>query len=168
VAQFERSDDHTIVRLEDYENDLLRQLIEEMKVMLDAGISQDPVHKRLYPDAYQDEDAARSYRELIGDELKRGKLAAMKTMEASLDRLVEDQMSLTRDEAEAWLTALTDLRLAIGTRLEVTEEKMAAEIDPDDPEAPAISVLHWLGWMQESMLESMTAGNGERSVEEGS
>jgi hypothetical protein len=51
---------------------------------------------------------------------------------------------------------LTDLRLAIGTRLDVTEEKMSDDIDPDDPEAAALSVLHWLGWVQGTILEAIT------------
>jgi hypothetical protein len=53
-----------------------------------------------------------------------------------------------------WLRTINDIRLTIGTRLEVDETKMAAELDERDPEAPALAVLHWLGWLQESFLES--------------
>jgi hypothetical protein len=38
----------------------------------------------------------------------------------------------------------------------VTEEKMSGDIDPDDPEAAALSVLHWLGWVQGTILEAIT------------
>lgn len=162
MAHFEPADQGLIVQLEDYESDLLHQLVDEMKIMLEADIGEDPVHKRLYPQAYQDEDAARAYNELVGNELRSGKVAALKTLEDTLERDTAKGATLTVDETEAWLRALSDLRLAIGTRLEVTEEKMGAEVDVDDPEAPALSVLHWLGWMQESILESISTREGEQ------
>jgi hypothetical protein len=58
------------------------------------------------------------------------------------------------DALQAWLAALTDIRLAIGTRLEVDEEMMAADIDDSDPDARALAVLHWLGWIQEGILRT--------------
>ena len=51
---------------------------------------------------------------------------------------------------------LTDIRLALGTRFDVTQEKMSHELDPNDPEAPGMSVLHWLGWVQEMLIEIVT------------
>ena len=47
------------------------------------------------------------------------------------------------------------MRLALGVRLEVSEEDMGREPDPDDPNAPAFAVLHWLGWLQETMVEKL-------------
>ena len=49
---------------------------------------------------------------------------------------------------------LTDLRLAIGARLEVTEELMSADVGPEDERAPALVTLHWLGWLQEMLLKA--------------
>ena len=66
------------------------------------------------------------------------------------------ETSIPEDEVLAWLTGITDLRLAIGTRIDVTEEMMAADLDPKDPTAPALSVLHWLGWLQESILAEIS------------
>jgi hypothetical protein len=47
------------------------------------------------------------------------------------------------------------MRLAIGARLEVTEEKMNQAMDANGPDAPAWAVLHWLGWLQESILGTL-------------
>jgi hypothetical protein len=63
--------------------------------------------------------------------------------------------TLSPEEGEAWVRALTDMRLAIGTRLDVTEETMSTEPDPDDPSAAPLQILHWLGWLQESILDQM-------------
>jgi len=61
---------------------------------------------------------------------------------------------LTAEELDAWLRALTDLRLALGTRLEVTEETYEREIDPRDPEAYELSVFAYLSWLQEQAVEA--------------
>jgi len=134
---------------------LLRELLSEMKMLLEADLPQEDVTKRLFPDAYEDEAESRAYKDLVGDELRAAKLAALRTVSERLGRRGPLNASLPHEEVDAWLTLLTDLRLAIGTRLGVTEEKMDAEVDPDDPDARALSVLHWLGWVQGSMLEAL-------------
>jgi hypothetical protein len=87
--------------------------------------------------------------------LKGAKRRARAVVEEKLGRRGPVSTTLSSEEAEMWLTFLTDVRLAIGTRLEVTEELMGADIDPDDPDAAAVSVLHWLGWLQEMTLQEM-------------
>lgn len=66
------------------------------------------------------------------------------------------------EEIDSWLSVLTDLRLAIGTRLGVSEESMLEEIEPTHPDAPAYAVLHWLGWLQETFLDAVQEANKRR------
>ena len=61
-------------------------------------------------------------------------------------------MRLSRDQADAWLGALNDLRLVLGTRLEVTEDLDADDLAEDDPRLPGLEIYGWLGWLQESLL----------------
>ena len=61
---------------------------------------------------------------------------------------------LTAEELDAWLRALTDLRLALGTRLEVTEDTYDRDIDPRDPAAYELSVFAYLSWLQEQAVEA--------------
>jgi hypothetical protein len=144
------------LRLEDHEADLMRELTEEMKSLLEADIPRaDPVIGRLFPDAYEAAPDAQAYRELVEDDLKAAKRRARALVEAKLGPRGSVSTTLTSEEAEMWLTFLTDVRLAIGTRLEVTEEIMGTDIDPDDPDAAALTVLHWLGWLQEMTLQEM-------------
>lgn len=142
-----------VAHLDTDEARLLRELIREMRVLLEADIPLvDPVVARLFPDAYEDEEDAASYREMTGDQLREGKLQALSMVAAQVGERGPITTDVDADQVEAWLTLMTDMRLAIGTRLDITEEKMESDIDPGHPDGPALSVLHWLGWLQETML----------------
>ncbi len=143
------------MRLEAHERQLLGELVAEMRLLLEADIpASDAVMERLFPQAYEEEEDERAYRELIGNELHARKLAVLGTVDQALSSGAPE-IALHGDDLDSWLAWLTDVRLAIGTRVEITEEKMGAELDPSDPEAAALSVLHWLGWMQGSILEAI-------------
>ena len=154
MADFDRSPGRVTVRFDEQEKGLLGGLLAELETVLDQGPGSDPIRARLYPKAYQDEDEQKSYEELVGDQLQDQKLRIVREARSGL---LDDALILDEDSLQSWLIVLTDLRLAIGTRLEVTEEVMDRELDPDDPDAPALSVLHWLGWVQESLLRDLTA-----------
>ncbi len=151
MASFERSSSGAVLAsFEDEEASILRRLLDEMTMLLKSE-SDDPITHRLFPRAYESDDDQTAYAELIGDQLERTKLQTLEKVSASLPA-DEESVNLDPELLEAWLVVLTDIRVALGTRLEVTEEVMSAELDPDDPQAPALSVLHWLGWVQESLL----------------
>jgi hypothetical protein len=67
------------------------------------------------------------------------------------DRAGRPARAADREQADAWLGCLNDLRLVLGTRLDVTED---TDLDPaaDDPARQALHVYGWLGWLQESLL----------------
>jgi hypothetical protein len=147
------------VELEDWESHLLRELLGQMRDLLRAEDRKDPVIARLYPPAYDDAPDAEAYRELIGNDLKDAKLSALEDVAERIDGEPGPLAELIpEDEVDSWLRVFTDLRLAIGTRIDVTEEILDEDIDPKDPRAAALSELHWLGWMQESMLHALTGG----------
>jgi hypothetical protein len=64
-------------------------------------------------------------------------------------------VKLSVEQADAWLSALNDVRLALGTTLGVAED-MPDELPDDDPRAPHLGVYHWLTWMQESLVTALT------------
>ncbi len=163
MAGFEGAAETIRVRLEEHEVGLLKSLLTEMRTLLEADVRADPVNRRLFPDAYDSQEDADTYRDLVGDELRSGKLAAVQDMQRTLDTAGERVIELSRDDAAAWLPVLTDLRLAIGTRNDVTEEKMSEDVDPEDPQSAGILVLHWLGWLQESLLEVLTKMDAKES-----
>jgi hypothetical protein len=114
----------------------------------------DPALARLLPDAYGDDaDAASEFRRYTEGDLRAGKRAHATSVLSSLAPLAGrgGRLVLDGDQAAAWLGCLNDLRLVLGTRLEVTEETELGVRD-DDPRAQALQVYGWLGWLQESLL----------------
>jgi hypothetical protein len=113
----------------------------------------DPALARLLPDAYGDDDPAASadFRRYTDADLRAGKRAALRAVRDALP-VGGGKVRLSRDEADAWLGALNDLRLVLGTRLEVTEDLDADDLAEDDPRLPGLEIYGWLGWLQESLL----------------
>jgi hypothetical protein len=61
--------------------------------------------------------------------------------------------------AEVWLRSFTDLRLALATRLGVEEGDDAFwhSLPDEDPRAQAHDIYEWVGYLQETLVEAMTA-----------
>jgi hypothetical protein len=153
MADIRPSGADLLVSLEANEADVLRALLDELRDVIEEAEGVDrSVMERLFPKAYADEADAAAFAELVGDELRSQKRAAIETMRAQLGAQGPTEVTVTSSDKDTWLPVINDLRLAIGTKLDVDEDKMGRPLDPTDPEAPALSVMHWLGWMQESLL----------------
>jgi hypothetical protein len=112
----------------------------------------DPALARLLPDAYRDDDqAAGEFRRLTEGSLRRDKVGAADRLLAALPADGAGEVRLDHETTESWLSTINDVRLALGTRLEVTEEM--AEPDPEDPDAPAYVVYLWLTELQGVLIE---------------
>ena len=112
---------------------------------------------RLLPDGYRDDpEAAGEFRKYTESGLRSAKQQAAQEM---LDTLPEagGKVQLTHDQAQAWLKALNDVRLALGVRLGVTEEfeEQWGQLKPDDPQWTAFEVYAWLGAVQESLVQAL-------------
>jgi hypothetical protein len=132
------------------ERTLLAGLAGELRAQLD-GDTRDPSLRRLFPPGYEDEAQERAYRELAGDSLLDGRRAALELLAETVDR---DRLSA--EEADAWLRALNDMRLVLGTRLDVQEDTFASDLRPDDPNAPALAVYGYLSWVQEQLVAALS------------
>lgn len=118
----------------------------------DAGTPGDPALARLLPDAYRDDPgAAGEFRRLTESSLRRDKVSAADRLLATLPGEGPGEVRLDPELTETWLSTINDVRLALGTRLEVSEEM--AEPDPEDPDAPAYVVYLWLTELQGVLIE---------------
>ncbi len=120
----------------------------------------DPVRARLFPDGYRDDaEAASDFRRFTERDLRAGKAA---NAEAMLKSLPEGggTIVLDADGCAAWLGALNDARLALGTALEVDESTSfeLASLDAGDPRARRLLVYQWLGELQDSLLRALMRG----------
>ncbi len=149
---FERGDRGGVeLRLSRDERSLLAGLAAELRALLD-GAPGDPSLRRLFPPAYDDDDDERAYRDLMGGELLDGRRAALELIADTVDR---DR--LTAEEADTWLRALNDLRLVLGTRLDVQEDTFTTEPDLSDPRGHALAVYAYLSWIQEQLIEALSS-----------
>jgi Domain of unknown function (DUF2017) len=129
---------------------------------------EDPVLARLFPTAYSDdEEAAAEFRRFTEGTLRDGKAAGAATVideledaglpaELGEDKVVID-VELDRSTAEVWLKTLTDLRLALATRLDVQQDDMAywAALPDDDPRSQAHDIYEWIGVLQETLVDAL-------------
>ncbi len=61
------------------------------------------------------------------------------------------RVKLSREQAEAWLRSLNDVRLALGVRLGVTDDfdGLSEDVEADDPRFAYVQVYQWLAFLQE-------------------
>jgi hypothetical protein len=150
MPDFFPAPDGARIVLDRAETQLLEQLTRDFRQILHGGRVDrgDPIYDRLFPSAYENPKDEAAYRDLTGSDLAKHKSEALERVRSKLGRRGTD-VTLDAEEFESWIQCLTDLRLTIGTNLDVDEEKMAAE-----PDSPELSVLHWLGWLTEGLLEA--------------
>lgn len=135
------------LRFPEHERALLREIAGSIRRRLSAG-DDDPALRRLFPPAYADPEREQEYRELTRGQLASGRERALEILESTADR-----ESLSPEEADAWLRALNDARLVLGTGLDVQEDLDWDSLGPDDPRAPQYAIYGYLSWIQEQLVE---------------
>jgi hypothetical protein len=127
----------------------------ERALGIGAGLApSDPVLARLFPAAYADAGEASEFRRYTEATLRDGKRADAQTM---LDTARPGRSELTPEEAQAWLRAINDVRLALGIKLEVTEEvhDEIAAMSEEDPRYPAYVTYDWLTYLQDTLVRAL-------------
>jgi hypothetical protein len=184
VTRFRKRKKTVIVSFAEHEADILANLLRNLVELLYDGMppraseSSDPlaalldndgptsppedvVLQRLLPDAYNSDDqAAAEFRRFTERGLRDGKASDAKRVLAALEDAdaVEDGIVLEGDDQLAWLRALNDLRLAIGTRLDIKEEDDYSTWDKlpdDDPRRLTYDLYDWLGYLQSALLHNI-------------
>lgn len=206
MSTFQREDSETLtITFTSQEAHVLINLTEQLLELLGEGDGQshqvdpllhlvgisnadslpdDPVLRRLLPNAYTDEKAAGEFRRYTEHGLREKKKAHALTIYEAL--LPQDEewsgdtpldkgfltISFAATESMAWLGGLNDLRLALAVRLgigtdindktrtttesaEPIHQKYELMVD-SDPMKAVYSVYSWIGWLQQSLLEALT------------
>jgi Domain of unknown function (DUF2017) len=136
------------------QRDVLRDLPRQLRELLRGGDPVgDPALRRLYPTADRDDpDHAAEFERLTRDDLTEQRTAAIDAVERTIDA---DRLS--EDELVGWLAVLNDLRLVLGTRLEVTEEMTAEDFDARDARAPVYALYAYLSYLEEQIVEALAS-----------
>ncbi len=147
---------------------LLLDQLEQLLAAEEADVRSDAVLARLLPDGHrgdtaQDAALAADYRDLTESALRAGKCDDLATVRATLPP-DGGQVRLDAEQAGAWLRTTNDLRLALGTRLGVSEDE--SEFPPDgDPASETgqqMAVYHWLTAVQGSLVDALVAARAGR------
>ncbi len=143
-----------ILRIPPPERDVLTGLPQMLRTVLERDDRSDPVVKRLFPSAFlDDERSTAEFDSVVRDDLMAGRLAAIETMERTLQAV-----RLTEQELEAWLAAMNDLRLVLGVRLAVTEESTPEDFDDDEESGAAYALYAYLSYLEEDVVQALSSG----------
>ena len=137
------------VRLDEDERRLLSQLPTQLASLVEAQ-PDDPWLQRLFPTAYpKDPEREQEWRLLMSVDLHDRRRAQLATLAETAGATV-----LTEEELLGWAQALNDLRLYLGTRLEVTEETEADDF-ADEDDGQLFLLYTWLGILQEETIRAL-------------
>jgi hypothetical protein len=165
MTMFRRTGGECVARFTPQEAQVLRQCVAELAALLaDHPDPDDPAVERLFPDVYPEDPAeAAEFRRFTEADLKAAKLDSAKTV---LSDLLENggEIRLAEEQADVWLRALNDVRLALGIRLDVRDDTdLLAELDeavmrdPTSSRVRQLTMYQYLGVLQESLLEAIVA-----------
>jgi hypothetical protein len=117
-----------------------------------ASYQTDPALRRLLPDAYRDDAAAATeFRRFTAEGLAERKTGNARVVIDSLKEAVTaakaTRIVLDPAEAQAWIRAITDIRLSIGARLGIE-----ADDQPLPFGEPLVEIYQWLAFVQESLV----------------
>jgi hypothetical protein len=154
-----------VARLDPAEAGVVGLLLDQLDQLLAADaddVAGDPVMARLLPDGHRgDPELAADYRELTESSLRSGKTDDLAIVRATLPD-GGGEVRLDRDQAGAWLRTSNDLRLALGTRLDITEDTEPPE-DVVGEQDQQLAVYYWLTALQGSLVDALADGRVGRS-----
>lgn len=137
-----------IINLPDDERELLAALPGQLREMLLSGDATGL--RRLFPAAYHlDAEKDAEFHELM-----RSELVASKVSRAQILEETANAKTLTEAELMSWMGAVNDLRLVLGTQLDVGEED--GDPDPEHPLAAHYGLYHYLGFLLENIVRALS------------
>lgn len=143
------------LRLTPDERTILRGLPEQLRTLIEnEDPTSDPAMARLYPPAYENDPIRNlEFERMAGDDLTSQRLSSIDAMEGSIDADL-----LSEEQLLSWLGVLNDLRLVLGTRLEITEETTEDDFAAGDPRASTFALYGYLTWLVDAIVRALDPG----------
>jgi hypothetical protein len=160
---FTRRGSGCVARLDAVEAEVLRDVLSQVMELVGDDLDRtDPVVARMFPDFYPlDPDMSGELHRYTDDDLRSAKLEQAGAVLGALPR-GGGTVRLDDEAAGTWLRALTDARLALGTRLDVGDDTDiqdeiddAVAADPTSPRVQQLSVYAYLTLLQESLVGAL-------------
>lgn len=190
--------EHVVIEMEHAEQSIIATLLSDVSQLLSADLPEpdtdpfkrlighldpdqtvsrptDPALLRLLPDV-DSEDRGRSeeYRRLTERDLRESKLHSIRIALHSLGQFPAP-ITLDPDAARAWMRAMTDVRLVLASRLDITNDEDAERLLGGDTELgetgeAVLSLYELTTWLHEHitqfMLDGLTAHPDDRPDED--
>lgn len=132
-------------------DDDLKRFIADLASQLHGVLGDDaPMLRRLFPTAYPDDPE----RDAGYQVLARGELIDQRHASINEVLATADQKSLSHDQLLAWMRTVNDLRLVLGTQLDVSEDDDGP--DEGDPTFDSHHVYRVLGMVLEEIVNALT------------
>lgn len=165
-------------RFEKAEFDLIRDLAEDVIALLESpdsenhdplealigivenpSVPDDPAVARVLPAGSSDPEAALEYRRYTEQDLRATKVANLSLLAFDIEA---GDIVLGDEHAHAWASALNDIRLVLGSRLDIIDEERADQVHhltdwskvENDDDYLAV-VYNFVTWVQDSLMVAM-------------
>lgn len=129
---------------------MLKSAVTQLRALVSGD--DDEALTRLYPPAYaHDEQAEAEYRSLMHDDMLSHRLTAIDTVLSTLEA-----ESLDAEQTGAWMGVVNDIRLVLGTRLDISESLDLDRLPDDDPNIASYALYAYLSWLLEQFVEAVS------------
>jgi len=140
------------VRLRPEERSLLASLPDQLGTLVAGGRT--AATARLFPPAYSSEpELDAEYQRLMGEELVQRRQAAVELVSTTIGR---DRLS--EEELQAWVAVCNDLRLVLGTLLDVSEDRDILDVDRGSEDMPQRVLYLLLSEIVEEGVHALAQG----------
>lgn len=140
------------INLPDQDRQTLIGFVDQLEQLLHLDTS-DPRLRRLFPVAYHDDpDRDAEYQGYMHEELQQSRLNSIEMVREVLGQ----DVPLTEAQLHGFMLILNNLRLVLGTLLDVDESTDTDDLDESDPLFGQAQLYGYLGWLLEWTVSAMS------------
>jgi hypothetical protein len=141
-----------VINLPVQDRQTLMGFVDQLEQLLHTD-TQDPRLRRLFPVAYHDDpDRDAEYHNYMHEELQQSRLNSI----AMVREILAQDTPLTEAQLHGFMMIINNLRLVLGTLLDVDESADTDDIEESDPLFGQAQLYGYLGWLLEWTVSAMT------------
>ena len=145
-----RDDGTFTINLQVHERETMLDLVGQLETVLGSGPDDERL-RRLYPTAYNENpEHDAEYQGFMREELTQSRAASI----ATVREMLSSDSPVTENQLGAFMMVLNNLRLILGTLLDVNEDD--DEPEETDPLYGQWQLYGYLGWLLEWVISSLT------------